>query len=142
VGIFCVKGTQTEVTHGFSHCCLGNTNSTGSSSDASTRTALYRFQYAFLHLCSPSPLHLPQCLCGTAAVCPIIRYPQLNTRLSGTARSANGRRCSSTAARPLPSQRPDTDKMSAYSEFENTVIERIRCFLSYSNNTLLHVETN
>jgi hypothetical protein len=45
-----VKRIQTEVMHSSSHCCLGNTMTTGNSSDASNRTALYHFQYVILHL--------------------------------------------------------------------------------------------
>jgi hypothetical protein len=66
--------------------------------------------------------------CGTAPVCPIPWHTLLDTCLSDTLRSGNRRRYSSTAAHALPSQKPYTYKMSAYSLFENVVTEPSGCF--------------
>jgi hypothetical protein len=45
-----MKGIQTKVMHSSPHCCFGRNKLIGNSSDSSSRTALYHFQYVNLHL--------------------------------------------------------------------------------------------
>jgi hypothetical protein len=130
-----IKRIQTEVMPGSPRCRLGSIKLIDNSSDDSSRTALYHFQYVILHLGSVTSLwsFTLSLFDSTSWSDTLVHITEHSAIWHSEIRKSPQTffNCCSC----VTITKAIHDIMSAYSYLENVAIEHNRCFLAHSNKT-------